>query len=162
MDATQRFSPVRRLIHFFASGFGAGRAPVAPGTFGTLVAVPIYLLLTTAVGTYLYALVVLALFGFGVWLCRETERDLGTHDAPQIVWDEIVGYLVTMWLAPRGWGWVVLGFFLFRLFDIWKPFPIRALERRIPGGFGIMFDDVLAGLYALGVMQAGAYLVLGG
>lgn len=154
--------PGRRAIHFFASGFGAGLAPIAPGTAGTLAAIPIYLLLDATLGPALYAAVVLAMFALGVWLCRETERDLGTHDAPQIVWDEIVGYLVTMWLAPRGWEWVVLGFFLFRLFDIWKPFPIRALERRIPGGFGIMLDDALAGLYALVVMQAGAYLVLRG
>jgi len=162
VSVESRNSAGRRLIHFFASGFGAGLAPIAPGTAGTLAAIPIYLLLDATLGPALYAAVVLAMFALGVWLCHETERDLGERDAGQIVWDEIVGYLVTMWLAPRGWGWVVLGFFLFRLFDIWKPFPIRALERRIPGGFGIMFDDVLAGLYALGVMQAGAYLVLGG
>jgi len=106
-----------------------------------------------------YAGVVAALFAFGVWLCQVTERDLGVHDHPGIVWDEIVGYLITMFMAPAGWEWVVLGFFLFRLFDIWKPFPIRQLERRIRGGFGNMFDDAIAAVYAWLVLQAVVRLV---
>ena len=89
----------------------------------------------------------------GVWLCGATARALAVHDHPAIVWDEIVGYLVTMTAAPAGWVWVILGFAVFRLFDIVKPWPIRLADKRVPGGFGIMFDDVLAGLYALAVLQ---------
>lgn len=144
--------PGNRLVHFLAFGFGAGYAPVAPGTFGTLVAIPIYLLLMQT-PLPVYALVVLGMFVAGVWLCATTERDLGMHDHSGIVWDEIVGYLITMFMAPAGWVWVVVGFLLFRLFDIWKPFPIRALERRIQGGFGNMLDDALAGLYSLVILQ---------
>lgn len=149
---------VRRLACLLALGFGAGRAPVAPGTFGTLVAVPVYLALAAA-GPYVYAGAVLVLFTAGLWLCTVAERELGAHDHPSIVWDEIVGYLVAMFLAPRGGAWVVLGFVLFRLFDIWKPFPIRLLERRVRGGLGVMLDDVLAGLYGFAVIQAVSHLV---
>jgi phosphatidylglycerophosphatase A len=148
----------RRFIHFLAFGFGAGCVPLAPGTFGTLVAIPIYLLLREA-GPVAYATVVLAMFGFGVWCCGVTERDFERQDMSAIVWDEIVGYLVAMFMAPAGWEYVVIGFVLFRVFDIWKPFPIRALERRVPGGLGVMLDDVLAGAYAGIGVQASALLL---
>ncbi len=154
---------VRRLARLLAQGGGVGRVPVAPGTAGTLLAVPLYLALTAAAAAaglspYGYAAVVLALAAAGVWLCGVAERELGTHDHPSVVWDEIVGYLVTMWLAPPGWGWVVIGFVLFRLFDIWKPFPIGALERRVRGGLGTMLDDILAGLYGFAVLQLLSHL----
>ncbi len=143
---------VRRLVRFFAMGFGAGAMPVAPGTFGTLVAIPIYLLLSMlSAGAYIG--VTLLMFGIGVWLCQVAQQDLGEADHPGIVWDEIVGYLVTMFLAPSGWLWIVAGFLLFRLFDIWKPFPIRLLDQRVHGGLGIMLDDALAGIYASVVLQ---------
>jgi phosphatidylglycerophosphatase A len=148
---------LRKFAHFLAFGFGAGKAPVAPGTFGTLVGIAAYLLLQP-LSALSYAVTVLALFVLGVWLCQVTERDLGVHDHPGIVWDEIVGYLITMFMAPAGWAWIVAGFFLFRLFDIWKPFPIRQLERRIQGGFGNMLDDALAGLYSLAALQGMVYL----
>jgi phosphatidylglycerophosphatase A len=148
-------SPVpvwRRIVHFLAFGFGSGKAPVAPGTFGTLVGIPAYLLLQPF-ATYIYVAVVAGMFCVGVWICHVTERDLGVHDHPGIVWDEIVGYLITMFLAPAGWAWMALGFVLFRLFDIWKPFPIRQIERRIQGGFGNMLDDALAAVCAWAVLQ---------
>jgi phosphatidylglycerophosphatase A len=149
---------LRKLAYFLAFGFGAGKAPVAPGTFGTLVGIAAYLLLQP-LSALSYAVTVLALFALGVWLCQVTERDLKVHDHPGIVWDEIVGYLITMFMAPAGWAWIVAGFLLFRLFDIWKPFPIRQLERRIQGGFGNMLDDALAGLYSLAVLQGIVYLM---
>ncbi len=127
-------------------------APVAPGTFGTLAAVPVCLALAAA-GPFVYIGAVLVMFGAGVWLCAVAERELGAHDHRSVVWDEIVGYLVTMFLAPRGWMWIVLGFVLFRLFDIWKPFPIRLLEQRVGGGLGTMLDDVLAGFYGFAALQ---------
>lgn len=149
----------RKVVHFFAFGFGSGRAPVAPGTFGTLVGIPVYLLLQP-LSTLIYVAIVAGLFAAGVWFCHVTEQDLGVHDHPGIVWDEIVGYLITMFLAPTGWMWMVLGFVLFRLFDIWKPFPIRQIERRVRGGFGNMLDDVLAGFYSLAVLQLTARVIV--
>lgn len=94
-----------------------------------------------------------ALFLLGVWACGRTQRELQVHDPGAIVWDEVVGYLVTMTAAPSGWQWVLLAFALFRLFDILKPWPVRALDERVGGGLGIMLDDVAAGLYAWAVMQ---------
>lgn len=142
----------RNPWHFLAFGCGSGAAPLAPGTFGTLAAVPLYLLLED-VAPPLYLLAVAAMFVFGVWLCGRTAHDIGVHDHAGIVWDEIVGYLVTMLYAPAGWPWVVAGFALFRLFDIWKPWPIRLIDRRVRGGTGIMLDDLIAGIYAALVLM---------
>jgi len=136
----------RNPVHFLAFGGGAGAMPVAPGTFGTLVAIPLYLLLQPL--SLLYYLLTLAIMTlFGIWLCGRTAADIGVHDHGGIVWDEIVGYLLTMIAAPPGWLAVVLGFALFRLFDIVKPWPIRLADRHVGGGFGIMLDDVLAAGY---------------
>jgi len=133
--------------HLLALGFGSGLAPRAPGTFGTLVAVPVYLL-CAQLPLVTYLSVVVAAFVLGVYLCGRTARALGVHDHPGIVWDEVVGYLLTMAWAPSGWLWVVLGFICFRLFDILKPWPIRVLDRSVHGGLGIMIDDALAGVLA--------------
>jgi len=148
----------RRLVHFLAFGLGAGYLPKVPGTFGTLVGIPVYLLMQP-LAAWLYAVFVFALFGVGVWICALTERDLGVHDHPGIVWDEIVGFLITMFLAPSGWVWIVLGFLMFRLFDIWKPWPIRQIERRIQGGLGNMLDDALAAVYAFVALQGVVWIV---
>ena len=142
----------RNPIHFAAFGFGVGAVKVAPGTFGTLLAIPLYILLQD-LPLLMYIFITAALFLLGVWLCQITTRDLGVHDHSGIVWDEIVGYLITMAAAPAGWMWMVLGFALFRLFDIWKPWPINLLDRQVKGGFGVMIDDVMAGVYAWLVMQ---------
>lgn len=144
-------------VHFFAFGLGSGAAPYAPGTFGTLAAIPLYLLLIHFLNWPLYAVVVVVMFLLGIWICNRTERDIGAHDHSGIVWDEFVGFLVTMFYAPAGWLWIVVGFLLFRLFDIWKPFPVRQLERRYRNGFGIMVDDLVAGVYAALVLQAAVY-----
>lgn len=137
----------RDPIHFLALGFGSGCAPKAPGTFGTLAAIPLYLL-ARPLPLSLYLLLTVVGFVLGVWICDRAARDLGVHDHPAIVWDEVIGYFVTMIAAPASWWWVVAGFALFRLFDILKPWPIRQADRRIGGGFGIMFDDLLAAGYA--------------
>jgi phosphatidylglycerophosphatase A len=100
------------------------------------------------------------MFVFGIWLCQITEQALGAHDHPSIVWDEIVGFLITMFMVPIGWEWMIAGFLLFRAFDIWKPFPIRQIERRVRGGLGNMLDDALAAVYAWFVLQGAAYIYL--
>jgi phosphatidylglycerophosphatase A len=130
-----------------AFGFGAGLAPRAPGTFGTLVAIPLYLALAP-LPMAVYLAITALLFGFGVWLCGRVARDLGVHDHGGIVWDEIVGLLITMAAGYAGFASLAAGFILFRLFDIWKPWPIGWLDRQVHGGFGIMLDDAVAGLYA--------------
>jgi len=145
----------RELLHpvnFLALGFGSGLAPVAPGTAGTLVAIPVYLLLQPlAPGIYLP--LVVALFVAGIPICAFTAKRLDVHDHPGIVWDEVVGYLVTMAFAPAGWLWVVAGFVLFRIFDVAKPWPIKWLDRQVHGGFGIMLDDLVAGVFSAAVLQ---------
>ncbi len=144
-------------VHFLAFGFGSGLSPWAPGTFGTLVAIPLWLLLAQ-LPDWGYLLATLAVIAVGPWLCGRTSRDLGVHDHPGIVWDEIAGFLVTMILVPVSLATAVAGFILFRLFDIIKPWPIGWLDRRVPGGTGIMVDDILAAVYAGLLLHAGLYL----
>ena len=143
-------------VQLLACGLGTGAMPVAPGTFGTLLAVPLYWFMQPLSLVWYIGLTGL-LFVLGIWLCGYTATKLGVHDHGGIVWDEVVGYLITMTFAPAGWEWIVLGFLLFRLFDIVKPWPIHWLDQHVSGGFGIMVDDVLAGVYAgivLYVVQA--------
>lgn len=148
---------LKNPVHLLAFGFGSGVAPKAPGTWGTLAAVPLFLLCQDlSLLAYLGVTAVATLVG--VWLCEVTARDLGVHDHPGIVWDEFVGYFITMIAAPSGWLWLVIGFVLFRLFDIIKPWPIHVIDNGVDGGLGIMLDDVLAGLMALGCLQLLAYL----
>ena len=133
-------------VHAAALGLGAGYAPVMPGTAGTLVGVILYLFMQSlALPWYLAATLLMLLAGIAI--CGFTAAALEVHDHPAIVWDEIVGYLITMIAAPPGWGWMVAGFVLFRLFDIWKPWPIKQVDRAVPGGLGIMADDVIAATY---------------
>lgn len=142
---------VRRVLshpaYLLACGFGSGLAPVAPGTVGTGCAVLVYLGLQH-LPFGLYLVVVALAFVSGIRLCQVTARALDVHDHPAIVWDEFVGYWITMSFAPPGWSWMVIGFLAFRLFDIWKPWPICSIDRRVAGGLGIMLDDALAGLFA--------------
>lgn len=149
----------RNPVHFAAFGFGSGAAPVAPGTFGTLMAIPIYWLLLPDLTWPLYSLFLIVTFTLGVFLCGKTAHDIGVHDHGGIVWDEFVGYWITMFLAPPGWIWIVLGFVLFRFFDIVKPWPIRWLDKNVSGGFGVMIDDVLAGLMAFVCLQIAVIIV---
>lgn len=142
--------------HFFAFGFGSGLAPKAPGTFGTLAAVPLYWLLQDLAWP-IYGTWLIVTFALGVYWCDRSSKQLGVHDHGGIVWDEFVGYWITMFLAPTGWVWMLLGFVLFRFFDIIKPWPIGWLDRKVDGGLGIMIDDVLAGVYAFAVLQACVY-----
>jgi phosphatidylglycerophosphatase A len=151
---SERISP-RLLLHpvdLLALGFGSGLLPKAPGTAGTLAAIPVYLLVQPLAWPSYLALTAV-LFVAGIAICAHTAARLGVHDHPGIVWDEIVGYLVTMTLAPAGWPWIATGFVLFRFFDVLKPWPIRWCDRQVHGGFGIMLDDLIAGAFAACVLQ---------
>lgn len=149
----------RNPVHFLAFGLGSGAAPWAPGTVGTAAAVIPYLLWIQFLSPILFVSLLVVTFVIGVWLCEKTSEDLGVHDHSGIVWDEFVGYWLTMFLAPQGWEWALVGFVLFRFFDILKPWPVKWADRRVPGGFGIMIDDVLAGLYAWIILQIAVQLI---
>lgn len=143
---------LKRPVCFLGLGFGSGLAKKAPGTFGTLAAVPIYLLMKD-LPLALYLSMVVFAFVAGIWICQKSAEWLGQADPSAVVWDEIVGYLITMIAAPAGWGWLILGFVLFRFFDILKPWPINLADKAIHGGLGIMVDDVIAGIFALVCIQ---------
>ena len=143
---------LKRPACFLGLGFGSGLVPFAPGTFGTLAALPVYWLLKD-VSLAVYLSIIIMAFIAGIWICQQSADWLGKDDPSAVVWDEIVGYLVTMIAAPSGWEWMLAGFILFRFFDILKPWPISWADKQLHGGFGIMVDDVIAGLFALMVMQ---------
>ncbi|VAW92752.1 Phosphatidylglycerophosphatase A [hydrothermal vent metagenome] len=143
-------------IHLLSFGFGSGLSPFASGTFGTLAAIPFYYYMQSLPITY-YLLMVALTFALGVYICDVTSKALGVHDHGAIVWDEFVGYFITMIALPSGWTYIIVGFFMFRVFDVFKPWPINILDEKVSGGFGIMIDDVLAGVYALVCMQILVY-----
>lgn len=138
-------------VLFLAFGFGSGLAKKAPGTCGTLAAIPVYLLISQ-LNFWVYSILTIAVIVSGIWICQYAADKLGVHDFGGIVWDEVAGYLVTMWFIPFSWNAILVGFVLFRIFDIFKPWPIGLIDRQIHGGLGIMMDDILAGIYALGLM----------
>ena len=142
----------KHTVHFLAYGFGTGLAPVAPGSIGTLVGVGLYRLMGSMRPRYYWSLTAF-MWILGVPICEQTAADLGAHDPGAIVWDEIVGYLVAMYSLPRSWGWLLGGFVVYRLFDVWKPYPIGIVEDSFGVGFSIMADDVVAGIYAWCVLH---------
>ncbi|MGV6809959.1 MAG: phosphatidylglycerophosphatase A family protein [bacterium] len=146
-DAVNAREILRDPIHFLAFGFGSGLSPIAPGTMGTLVAIPLYYLLIQF-GDLIYLLLTVIITLIGIVICDISSKKLGVHDHSGIVWDEIAGYFITMLFVPHTWYWALAGFILFRVFDIWKPFPILWFDQHIGGGLGIMVDDVLAAIYA--------------
>lgn len=143
--------------NFIALGGGLGLAPKAPGTFGTLLGIPLLFLMPTNLVAYL--VVVVVLFALGVWCCDACAKNLGVHDHPGIVWDEVVGYLITMIAVPKSFVWIVAGFIVFRFFDILKPWPIGWVDKHVHGGLGIMLDDVLAAVFSLIVIQIALYFI---
>jgi len=147
---------MKRFILFLATGFGAGYFPVAPGTLGTLIAIPIYYFLSE-IRSPIYEITLVAFLFLSVWISENAERFFGKKDDPRIVIDEVIGFLITMLWVSKTIGFVIIGFFLFRFFDILKPFPIRRLEKGFKGGFGVVLDDVVAGVYANIVLQIISY-----
>ena len=138
--------------HFIAFSGGAGLAPFAPGTFGTLLALPIFWLIGPRLEVEVYFAVLAALFALGVWACDVTGRALGRPDYGGMVWDETVAFLLVLFFTPVDWYWQAFAFALFRFFDIVKPPPIRYYERTFKGGWGVMVDDIVAAFYTLIVL----------
>jgi len=138
-------------VHFLSFGFGSGLAPKAPGTFGTLAAIPVFFLLS-GLNLTTYITVCLLVTLLGIYLCSYSAKALKVHDHPAIVWDEICGYLITMIAFVPSWQNVLIGFCLFRFFDILKPWPIKWIDSKVSGGLGIMLDDVVAGIFAWGCL----------
>jgi phosphatidylglycerophosphatase A len=151
-EAAGRASPrfvFSHPAHILAFGFGIGLIPIAPGTFGTLLALPIYMGLMPVIGVQAFALLLPVMFFAGVWACQVTGRALGAHDHGGMVWDETVAFLIVLYFTPASAAWQAAAFLLFRLFDIVKPAPIRHFDRSMRNGLGVMFDDLLAAFYTL-------------
>ena len=139
--------PFKSGVQFLAFGMGSGLSPKAPGTAGTLTAIPLYLLLAQ-LPLWQYSVAVLLLLLAGIYICDAASKQLGVHDHPGIVWDEFVGLWIALWAVPVSLPWIIAGFVAFRVFDILKPWPISWLDEHVDGGLGIMIDDVVAGVMA--------------
>lgn len=146
----------RNPLHFIAFGFGSGAIPVAPGTFGTFLAIPFYLLIRPT-PIYVYCGIVLIITLVSIWICDKVSKEIGVDDHQGMNLDEFVGFFVTMIAAPHGCWWILLGVVLFRFFDIVKPFPIRQIDEKVHGGFGMILDDVCAGVYSCIIIQLVAW-----
>ena len=140
---------LRHPAHFIAFGFGAGLAPVAPGTWGTLLALPLYWLIAPLLDATEFLLLLAVLFAIGIWACGATGRAIGVPDHGGMVWDETVAFLLVLFFVPATLFWQAAAFLVFRLFDILKPPPIRYYERTFKNGFGVMLDDLVAAFYTL-------------
>lgn len=156
LTAAQRRTLLSHPAGWIATALGAGLVPKAPGTAGSLVALLPWWFLLRGLPPGGYLAVLGAGFLLGVWACAVCDRRLGRHDLGALVWDEVIGMWIALFAAPQAWWWMLAGFALFRLFDIWKPWPVRWADRRVHGGLGVMLDDVVAGLYALAVLQLAA------
>jgi phosphatidylglycerophosphatase A len=143
------------IILFLAQGAYSGKFPIAPGTAGTAVGVLLYFLIKD-ISPFYYLFICIVVYGIGTWTSGEAEKLLGKKDASSIVIDEIAGFFVSMFMVPFGWGFVIAGFFLFRFFDILKPWPINRIQD-LRGGTGVMLDDIGAGLYTNAVLQVSCY-----
>lgn len=167
LSAEQRRALLATPTGWLACGFGSGLTPVAQGTFGSLAALLPWLLLRQ-LSIPLYVLVLLAGFAIGVWACDIAGRALGVDDHRSLVWDEFIGQWIALIplllpaLLPTRfsmWWWLLAGFVLFRLFDVWKPWPIRWMDRHLKGGMGVMVDDVVAGIFAAVVLALAMYSI---
>ncbi len=145
--------------HLFGLGFGSGLAKKAPGTFGTMVGLPLFWLIS--IYTMPAQLIIIgALFLVGIYFCEVTGKALGVSDHGGIVWDEIVAMMLVLAFTPNQWQWWLAAFLLFRLFDIWKPFPIRQCDAKLKNGFGVMFDDLLAAIYTIITLKICIWLTI--
>ncbi|MCE5231926.1 MAG: phosphatidylglycerophosphatase A [Mizugakiibacter sp.] len=156
LDAARRRALLAHPAGWIAAGFGAGLAPFAQGTSGSLAALLPWWFVLRELPWPAYAGVLALAFALGVWACGVAGARLGVDDHRALVWDEFVGQWLALFAAPAGWPWMLAGFALFRLFDVWKPWPIRWFDRRVKGGLGVMLDDLLAGVAAALVLQLAA------
>lgn len=147
----KRLSPTN-FWHILATGFGSGLSPKAPGTAGSLAAVPFCYLLGLA-SLPLKAAIIVVAFAIGVYASQKATDAIGIDDHGGIVWDEFVGMFITVACLPNTLAWLIAGFVVFRIFDIWKPWPIGPIDAKLKGGLGIMLDDVIAGVFALVVLK---------
>ena len=150
---------LRHPAHFIALGFGVGLAPFAPGTFGTLLAIPIAAVLRAQVSEAMFGATILGLGLLGIWAAQVTGRDLGVTDHSAIVWDEVVAFLLILFFVGDNGIWIAFAFVVFRFFDIVKPPPIRQLDAALKNGFGVMVDDLAAAGYTLLVLAVARHLV---
>jgi phosphatidylglycerophosphatase A len=142
-----KISIIKNPVHFLAFGLGTGFAPIAPGTVGTFLGVIIYIVNNYYLLINELLLIIISTL-IGIYICGKTAHDIDCHDHQGIVWDEVTGFFITMFLVPFNAVNIMLGFILFRFFDIIKPWPIKQIDRKVSGGLGIMLDDVLAGIFA--------------
>jgi phosphatidylglycerophosphatase A len=142
----------QRPLYFFAFGFGSGAMPFAPGTFGTLMAIPFYLLFRP-LPVFAYLIFVIAFVLVSSWASEKISKEINVHDHSGMCIDEFAGFFVTMINAPHGFYWILLGFILFRIFDILKPWPIYVVDEKMAGGLGMVLDDVIAGIYSCIIIQ---------
>ena len=144
----KKYVQLTNPIHLLAVGLGSGMSPIMPGTMGSAMAIPLWLLFN-GLQPYLYWILIVVAFIFGCFLCQKTSDDTHTHDSGHIVWDEFVGMWITLFFIPQiSVLWIAIAFFAFRVFDMAKPWPIRWFDKRVPGGFGIMIDDVIAAIFS--------------
>ena len=144
----KKYVQLTNPIHLLAVGLGSGMSPIMPGTMGSAMAIPLWLLFN-GLQPYLYWVLIVVAFIFGCFLCQKTSDDTHTHDSGHIVWDEFVGMWITLFFIPQiSVLWVAIAFVAFRVFDMAKPWPIRWFDKRVPGGFGIMVDDVIAAIFS--------------
>ena len=144
----KKYVQLTNPIHLLAVGLGSGMSPIMPGTMGSAMAIPLWLLFD-GLQPYLYWVLIVVAFIFGCFLCQKTSDDTHTHDSGHIVWDEFVGMWITLFFIPQiSVLWIAIAFFAFRVFDMAKPWPIRWFDKRVPGGFGIMVDDVIAAIFS--------------
>lgn len=156
-DEAKRRLRMSNPWHLLATGFGSGLSPIMPGTMGSIAAIPFWLLLIQLPWP-LYLLVLIFSSGIGIYLCHKTAKDMRVDDHGSIVWDEFVGMWITLMMLPvHNWQWVISGFVVFRILDIWKPWPIRWFDRNVHGGLGIMIDDIIAGVLAAVVIYLMGY-----
>ena len=144
----KKYVQLTNPIHLLAVGLGSGMSPIMPGTMGSAMAIPLWLLFN-GLQPYLYWVLIVVAFIFGCFLCQKTSDDTHTHDSGHIVWDEFVGMWITLFFIPQiSILWIAIAFVTFRVFDMAKPWPIRWFDKRVPGGFGIMVDDVIAAIFS--------------
>lgn len=155
----KKYVQLTNPIHLLAVGLGSGMSPIMPGTMGSAMAIPLWLLFD-GLQPYLYWVLIVVAFIFGCFLCQKTSDDTHTHDSGHIVWDEFVGMWITLFFIPQiSVLWIAIAFVAFRVFDMAKPWPIRWFDKRVPGGFGIMVDDVIAAIFSSLTVYALTFII---